>query len=880
MKKRYEPKEMEKKWLDWWEKKDYFSPRQDIKKETFSMVMPPPNITGILHMGHSFNITIQDILTRFRRMQGYETLWIPGADHAGIATQNVVEKSLAKEGVTRQQLGREKFLERVWQWKEKYGERIFFQLRSLGVSCSWKDKSFTMDKEHSAAVKKVFVELYQQGYIYRGDYIVNWCPRCGTALSDIEVEHEEIRGKLYYIRYPLKNNKEHLVVATTRPETMLGDTAIAVNPKDERFKKLKGKKLILPLLERELPIIFDECVDPKFGTGALKITPAHDANDFLIGKKHNLAFINILDKTATINEKGGIYQGLDRYKCRERVLADLKKKDYLEKIEDYNYRIGHCYRCEEIVEPYLSSQWFVRTKDLAKEAMRAVKEKEVEFIPSRWKKNYLQWMENIHDWCISRQLWWGHQLPVWYCEDCGKPTVAENTPTACSSCDKTELRQEEDVLDTWFSSSLWPFTTLGWPEKTERLEKFYPTSVLCTAWDILFFWVARMIMMGLKFTGKVPFHKVYLHPLISDEKGQKMSKSKGNAIDPLKIMENYGTDAFRFALISPQSDSPYLPFSEDRVRGYRNFVNKIWNASRFVLMNLEDFTPREEKPNPELMRLSDKWILNLYFSLIKEVTLNLENSEFSQAAHRLYQFFWGEFCDWYIELVKFRLLDKGDLSSRYTAQWILWYILKGTLKLLHPFIPFITEEIYQRLPGTDESIMVSPWPLPSKEISPNGNKEMHLLREIMQEARTIRSEIGVPPQARIELWLKSSSKNNLNILKENEKEITNLAKAKELVVDNNITKPTYSASSLIEDVEIFIPLAGLIDMDKEKKRLKANWLKLKKEIAIRERKLSNPHFLEKAPPEIVQKEKEKREVSLGKSERLKKRLKEIGSDLA
>jgi len=750
MKKRYEPKQMEKKWLDWWEKEDYFSPRQDMKKETFSMVMPPPNITGILHMGHAFDITIQDILTRFRRMQGYETLWIPGTDHAGIATQNVVEKSLAKEGVTRQHLGRKKFLERVWQWKEKYGERIFFQLRSLGVSCSWKDKSFTMDKEHSAAVKKVFVELYQQGYIYRGDYIVNWCPRCGTALSDIEVEYEEIRGKLYYIRYPFKNNKEYLVVATTRPETMLGDTAIAVNPKDERFKKLKGKKVILPLLERELPIIFDEYVDPEFGTGALKITPAHDANDFLIGKKHNLAFINILDKTATINEKGGIYQGLDRYKCREKVLADLKKKDYLEKIKDYNYRIGHCYRCEEIVEPYLSSQWFVRTKDLAKEAMRAVKENEIEFIPSRWKKNYLQWMENIHDWCISRQLWWGHKLPVWYCEDCGKPTVAEDRPPACSSCDKTELRQEEDVLDTWFSSSLWPFTTLGWPEKTEKLEKFYPTSVLCTAWDILFFWVARMIMMGLRFTGKVPFYKVYIHPLIGDEKGRKMSKSKGNAIDPLIIMENYGTDAFRFALVSPQSDSPYLPFSEDRVRGYRNFVNKIWNASRFVLMNLKDFTP-------------------------------------------------------HIELVKFRLLDKEDLSSRYTAQWILWYILKGTLKLLHPFIPFITEEIYQRLSGTEESIMVSPWPLPSKKMSPDGNKEMHLLREIIQEARTIRSEIGIPPQIKIELWLKPSNKNNLNILKENEKEITNLAKAKKLVINKNITKPAYSASSLIEDIEIFIP---------------------------------------------------------------------------
>lgn len=879
MKKRYEPKEIEKKWLDWWEKEDYFSPRQGIKKETFSMVMPPPNITGILSVGHAFEDTLHDILTRFKRMQGYETLWIPGTDHAGIATQNVVEKSLAKEGVTRQQLGREKFLRRVWQWKEKYGEKIFFQLRSLGVSCSWKDKSFTMDKEYSAAVRKVFVELYQQGYIYQGDYIVNWCPRCGTALSDIEVEYEETRGKLYYIRYPFKNEKDYLVVATTRPETMLGDTAVAVNPEDERFKKLKRKKLILPLLGRELPIIFDEYVDPEFGTGALKVTPAHDANDFLIGKKHNLPFINILNKDGTINEKGGIYQGLDRRKCREKVLADLKKKACLEKIEDYNYRIGHCYRCEEIVEPYLSSQWFVRTKDLAKEAIRVVKENEIEFIPSHWKKNYLQWMENIHDWCISRQIWWGHQLPVWHCESCGKPTVAEDTPPACSSCGKTKLKQVEDVLDTWFSSSLWPFTTLGWPEKTEKLEKFYPTSVLCPAWDILFFWVARMIMMGLKFTGKVPFHKVHLHPLICDEKGQKMSKSKGNVIDPLKMMENYGTDAFRFALVSPQSDSPYLPFSEDRVRGYRNFANKIWNASRFVLMNLEDFIPQEQLPTPESMRLSDKWILSLYSSLIKEITLNLECFEFSQTAHRLYHFFWGEYCDWYIELVKFRLLDKGNLSSRYMAQWILWHILKGTLKLLHPLMPFITEEIYQRLAGADESIMVSPWPHPSKEISPDGNKGMHFLREIIQEVRTIRSELGILPQTKIELWFKTTQENNFSILKENEKEITNLAKAKKLVVDKNITKPAHSTSSLIEDVEIFIPLTGLIDMDKEKKRLKVNREKLRKEIVMLEKKLSNPFFLEKAPPQIVKKGKERRENLTQKSERLKKRLKEIGSDL-
>jgi len=875
MKKRYEPKDIEKKWLDWWEERDYFSPQARQGKGTFSMVMPPPNITGTLHMGHAFDITLQDILTRFKRMQGYETLWIPGTDHAGIATQNVVEKSLVKEGLTRQKLGREKFLARVWQWREKYGERIFFQLRSLGVSCSWKDKSFTMDEEHSSAVREVFVQLYREGYIYRGDYIIHWCPRCETALSDIEVEYEEIKGKLYYIRYPFKEKKDCLVIATTRPETMLGDTAVAVNPKDERFKKLKGKRLILPLVERELPLIFDEYVDPEFGTGALKVTPAHDANDFLIGKKHNLSFINVLNKDGTINENGGIYQGLDRNECREKVLADLENKGYLEKIKDYNYRIGHCYRCQEIVEPYLSSQWFVRMKDLAKEAIRVVKENKIEFIPSHWKKNYFQWLENIHDWCISRQIWWGHQLPVWYCESCGEPTVAEDVPLACSACGKTELKQDDDVLDTWFSSSLWPFTTLGWPENTEKLKKFYPTSALCTGWDILFFWVARMVMMGFKFTGKVPFYKVYIHPLIGDEKRQKMSKSRGNVIDPLKMIEHYGTDAFRFSLVSPQSDSPYLPFSENRVRGYRNFINKIWNASRFVLMNLEDFTPQKKLPNPESMRLSDKWILNLYFSLIKEVTLGLEDFKFSQAAHQLYQFFWGEFCDWYIELVKFRLFGKENLSSRYTAQWILWYILKGTLKLLHPFIPFITEEIYQRLPGADESIMVSDWPCPGEKISPEVKKEMHLLRETIQEIRTIRSELGITPQTKIDLWLKSSRENNLTTLKENEEEITTLVKARKVLIGKERTQPASSASSLVEGIELFIPLQGLIDLHKERKRLKANWEKLKKEIAISEKKLSSAHFLQKAPPEIVQKEKGKKEAFVQKLDRLKKRLKEM-----
>ena len=905
MKKQYQPQDIEKKWTDWWEERGYFSPQPARRKATFSIVMPPPNITGSLHMGHAFDITLQDILTRFKRMQGYETLWLPGTDHAGIATQNVVEKGLAKEGLSRQKLGREKFLERVWQWKEKYGERIFSQLRSLGASCSWKDKSFTMDEEHSAAVRQVFIQLYKEGYIYRGDYIINWCPRCETALSDIEVEYEEIKGKLYYIRYPFKEKegKDYLVVATTRPETMLGDTGVAVNPGDERFKKLGKKHLILPLVGRVLPLILDEYVDPEFGTGALKVTPAHDPNDFLMGKKHNLTFINVLNKDGTINENGGVYQGLDRYECRRKLLADLKQQNYLEKVEDYTYRIGSCYRCQTPVEPYLSRQWFVRMKDLAKEAIRLVKKKQIEFVPSHWKKNYLRWLENIHDWCISRQIWWGHQLPVWYCEDCGEPTVAEETPGSCSACGKIELRQDEDVLDTWFSSSLWPFTTLGWPKGGEKLEKFYPTSVLCTGWDILFFWVARMIMMGFKFTGKVPFYKVYIHPLIGDEKRQKMSKSKGNVIDPLKIMEKYGTDAFRFSLVSPQSDSPYLPFSKDRVRGYRNFANKIWNASRFVLMNLEGFSPREKLEDLKSVRLSDKWILSRYSSLVKEVTSHLEHFKFSEAAHSLYQFIWGEFCDWYIELVKPRLSGKEGPSSRCTAQWILYYILKGTLKLLHPFMPFITEEIYQRLPEAGESIMLSTWPeiengdsallekiekigtgyffpLPCGEregVRGKAEEEMNLLIKLIQEVRTVRSEMMILPSKKIDLWLRTSNEKNLDILKENKPEITNLVKAKKLAIDKGITKPALSTSSLVEDVEIFISLKGLIDLDKEKKRLRASLEKLDKDLSISEKKLSNANFFKRAPSKIVEKEKERKEAFIQKRERLRKRLEEASS---
>jgi len=880
MKKRYEPQEIEKKWGDWWEKNNYFSPHPGKKKTTFSMVMPPPNITGALHMGHAFNNTLQDIVARFKRMQGYEVLWVPGIDHAGIATQNVVEKSLAEEGLSRQTLGREKFLQRVWQWKEKYGERIFSQLRKLGVSCSWEDKSFTMDKSHCQAVEEVFVRLYKEGYIYRGDYIINWCPRCETALSDIEVEYEEKQGKLYYIRYPFKNKldakKTHLVVATTRPETMLGDTAVAANPKDERYKNLKGTRLRLPLLGRELPFVYDEYVDPEFGTGILKVTPAHDPNDFLIGKRHNLAVINVLNKDGTINKNGDSYQGLDRFECRRKILEDLKRRGCLEKIEDYPYRVGHCYRCRTEVEPYLSPQWFVKMEKLAREAVKAVKEKKIEFIPPFWKKGYFQWLENIHDWCVSRQIWWGHRLPVWRCQSCGRMIVATRKPIQCDGCGSRDLEQDPDVLDTWFSSSLWPFSTLGWPEKKEKLKRFYPTCLLCTAWDILFFWVSRMVMMGLKFTHQIPFRQVYIHPLIGDEKGEKMSKSKGNVVDPLRMMEKYGTDAFRFSLVAPKTDSPYLRFSENRLRGYRNFANKIWNASRFTLMNLTDFRPGGTVDDLKMLELCDRWILGRFFSLVNCVTQHLDHYRFSEAANSLYQFLWGEFCDWYIELVKPRLLGKEGESSRYTAQWILHYVLEGTLKLLHPFMPFITEEIYQRLSYPhEESIMISNWPVAEKKAESEVEEKMNLLMQVIQEARNVRSEMGIAPQKRIDLHLKSPHKEKLNLLRENRSYIANLVRTEKLIIGEKIAKPTGSISSLVDDIDIFIPLKSQRGFDKERKRLKENLETIEKELKNLEKKLLSEDFIRKAPSEIVRKEKEKSNSLRSRAECLKRMLKEI-----
>lgn len=879
MEKRYNPKLAEEKWGSGWEDKGYFSPHPGKKRKTFSMVMPPPNITGLLHMGHALNITLQDILARFKRMQGYEVLWIPGIDHAGIATQNVVEKNLQKKGLNRKNLGRQEFINRIWQWKEQYGERIFHQMRKFGVSCSWKDKAFTMDKTHSTAVREVFVTLYEQGYIYKGDYIINWCPSCQTALSDIEVEHEDFAGKIYYIRYPFadckEKDKKYITIATTRPESLLGDTAVAVNPEDKRYEELKRKTLILPLVGRVLPLIFDEYVDPDFGTGALKITPAHDLEDFSIGKRHNLPLINIFNKDATVNERGGVYQGLDRYTCREAVLQDLKEGDYLEKVEDYVYRLGRCYRCGAVVEPFLSTQWFVKTKNLARDAIKAVEEEKIKFYPEYWRKNYFGWLEKIHDWCISRQIWWGHRLPVWYCQDCGQVIVSREDPTSCQRCSSSNLKQEEDVLDTWFSSSLWPFSTLGWPGKEEKFKKFYPTSCLCSGWDILFFWVARMIMMGVKFTHTVPFHKVHIHPLIGDEKGEKMSKSKGNVVNPLDMTEKYGTDAFRFSLVALKTETPYLRFSPARVKGYRNFANKIWNVSRFVLMNLDDFFSFRDTILPEKLQLCDRWILSRYRKTAGEVTSHLKNFQFPQAAQTIYQFIWQEFCDWYVELAKSRLREKSE--ERKVAQGILYQVLKGSLKILHPFMPFITEDLFQRLPETKGSIMISDWPEEERAKDKEAEEKMSFLMEVITEIRTIRAEMKIPPQKKIEVLLRSRNSEHLRILKENSSYIVDLVHPENLSIASNLEKPKICASGIIRDTDIFIPLEKVVKIDKEKERMYKNLKEIEGELERAQKKIASPQFLQKAPPEVVAKEKKKRMQLAAKLDKLKKRLKDLGS---
>lgn len=755
MEKVYDPSRVEGKWYPYWEDKGYFHADVDDTKEPFSIVMPPPNVTGALHLGHAIDSTIQDVLTRFKRMQGYNTLWLPGTDHAGIATQAKVEEQLAKEGTNRHELGRDKFLERVWDWKSEYGGRITGQLRRLGASCDWSRERFTMDEGCSDAVRKVFVDLYNKGLIYRGNYIVNWCPHCHTTISDIEVEHVDREGHLWHLRYPVKDSEEFLVVATTRPETMLGDTAVSVHPEDERYQHLIGKTVVLPLVNREIPIIGDDYVDREFGTGAVKITPAHDPNDFEMGLRHNLPSISVMDREANMNEEAGKYQGMERYAARKAIVKDLEDLGVLVKVDHHEHAVGECYRCSTVVEPMVSKQWFVKMAPLAKPAMEVVKEGLMEFVPDRFTKIYLGWLENIRDWCISRQLWWGHRIPVWYCEDCGGEICVQEDPEICPKCGSKHIAQDPDVLDTWFSSGLWPFSTMGWPEDTPELKQFYPTSVLVTGRDIIFFWVARMVFMGLEFMKDVPFKKVMIHGLVLDAQGRKMSKSLGNGVDPLEIIDQYGADTLRFMLITGNTPGNDLRFHPERLEATRNFANKIWNASRFVLLNLQDYT---EGPRGDL-KLEDRWILSRYEKTVKEVTIALDRFDLGEAARLLYEFIWNEFCDWYIELAKGRLYDKEHPEARHTVQSILLEVLEGTMKLLHPYMPFITEEIWHNLPVTGESIMIQSWPQVEGYQDSSAEEHMNQIMEVIKAIRNIRAEMNVQPGKKLRLYSLLQSKN-------------------------------------------------------------------------------------------------------------------------
>lgn len=866
--KTYEPQAVEKKWYKYWEENNYFYADANSSKKPFSIVIPPPNVTGSLHMGHALNNTLQDILIRFKRMQGYNTLWLPGTDHAGIATQNVVEKQLQQQGLTRQDLGREKFIERVWEWKKEYGGLIIEQLKRLGASCDWSRTRFTMDEGLSKAVREVFVSLYEQGLIYRDYYIVNWCPRCQTALADIEVEYRTINGHLDYIKYEGVTQDQSIIVATTRPETMLGDTAVAVNPEDKRYKHLIGKEVILPILGRKIKVVGDSFVEKEFGTGAVKVTPAHDPNDFEIGKRHSLQQINILNPDATMNENAGHYQGLDRYECRKKLIEDLKALGLLMKREEYSYAVGHCYRCNTIVEPYLSQQWFVQMKDLAKSAIEAVKSDKVEFIPKSWEKTYFEWMENIKDWCISRQIWWGHQIPVWYCQKCKATLVERQNPTQCLKCGSDELIQDPDVLDTWFSSALWPFSTLGFPDKTKDLVTFYPTSVLSTGFDIIFFWVARMIMMGLKFMGDVPFKQVYIHALIRDAEGQKMSKSHGNVIDPLNVIDRYGTDALRFTLAIMAVQGRDILLSEERIEGYRHFCNKLWNASRFILTNLEDYTPnpKSQISNSKCLSLADRWILTRLNQVIEKVTEGLNSYHFNESAQILYDFVWHEYCDWYLELVKPQLSGQ----RREITQDLLVVTSDAILRLLHPFMPFLTEEIWQKLSvdRTTNSIMIANWPtLTQDDIDLEAIKDMEFIQEVVTSIRTIRSEMRIPPNQKINiLIIKSNPFENVDY-------ITLLTNTSEVVFNPVSTKPDTSVVIIVKGIEMYLPLSGIIDLGKEEERLSKELSKVEKELNLIRVKLANEDFMTKAPTEVVEKEKQRLDELISKQDKLVMSLK-------
>jgi valyl-tRNA synthetase len=866
--KTYSPADFEDRLYAMWSEKGYFTPKYDEKKPSFSIVIPPPNVTGQLHMGHALDETLQDILVRTKRMQGYNTLWVPGTDHAGIATQIKVEENLRKEaGLTRHDVGREKFLDMVWDWKAKYGSRIISQLKKMGVSCDWSRERFTMDENLSAAVKRVFVSLYDKGLIYRGLRISSWCPHCNTALSDAEVEHKDEAGSFWHIRYPIKGEEGgYVTVATTRPETMLGDTAVAVSPEDDRYRHLVGKTLLLPLTDREIPVIADEAVLADFGTGCVKITPAHDPNDFETGQRHGLENIFVIDGTGKISAEGK-YFGMDRYDARRAIVADLEEAGLLVKVEPCTHAVAHCYRCGSVIEPLASRQWFVKMKTLAEPAIRAVKEGDIRYVPDRFSKIYLNWMENIRDWCVSRQLWWGHRIPAYYCDECGEIAVSETDVTVCPKCGSKHVRQEEDVLDTWFSSALWPFSTLGWPNESEDLKRYYPTSTLVTGYDIITFWVSKMIFMGLEFMGEKPFSDVFIHGLVRDAQGRKMSKSLGNGIDPLEIIEQYGADALRFALATGNAPGNDMRFSTEKVEAARNFANKLWNASRFVLMNL---TGDEELSLPDSAELmpEDKWILSKLNTLVKGVTANLEKYEVGVALSELYDFTWDVFCDWYIELAKPRLFDRESASAA-SARRVILYVLTSTLKLLHPYMPFITEEIFLSLPHAGESIMVSAYPTFDPKLSfPEDEENMERVIALIRGIRNRRAEMNVPPSRRAKLFLVTSYP---EIFRAASAYLEKLASASEIsIVDGYDSEG--AVSIVTEGATAFIPLADMVDLDKERRRLSAELEKANGEIARLSAKLSNEGFVAKAPASVVEGERSKLEKAKATKEALESAL--------
>ncbi|MFZ5994839.1 MAG: valine--tRNA ligase [Thermodesulfobacteriota bacterium] len=874
--KAYEPHEVEKRWYSFWEQEGLFVAKVTDEKRPYSIVIPPPNITGSLHMGHALNNILQDILIRYKRMAGCNTLWVPGTDHAGIATQNVVERQLAADGLDRHTVGRERFIERVWRWKEESGGQIINQLKRLGCACDWSRQRFTMDEGLSRAVREVFVRLYREGLIYRGDYIINWCPRCHTALADLEVEHDNHKGSLYHIRYPYADGSGYVVVATTRPETMLGDTAVAVSPEDERYKNVIGRNLILPLLKRAIPVISDSYVDPSFGTGALKVTPAHDPNDFEIGLRHKLPAVKVMDETGHMNDEAGSYRGLDRYECRKKVVADLEAEGLLEKVEPLEHAVGHCYRCKTVVEPTLSKQWFVSVKPLAEKAIAAVETGQTRIIPKMWENTYFDWMHNIRDWCISRQIWWGHRIPAWFCDDCGETIVDTAAPLSCPKCAGKNIRQEEDVLDTWFSSALWPFSTLGWPEETRELKLFYPTSVLITGFDILFFWVARMLMMGLHFMGEVPFKDVYIHALVRDAEGQKMSKSKGNVIDPLTVMDKYGTDAFRFTLAAFAAQGRDIRLSEQRIEGYRHFINKVWNAARFVLMNADGYRAVEITRPAAGLSLENRWILSRMKRVIDTVREGLDDYRFNDAAQALYQFFWREYCDWYLEMIKPTLYLTEDREARNATQQVMLSVLSASLRLLHPSIPFVTEELWHYLPGSAGSIMEASFP-ESKDYPEDLESEgqMDLLMDVITGIRNLRSEMNVHPAQKVNIIVLSGSGPARELIFRHGIFLKNLAKVEGLEIRADGERPKGAVSCITDQVETYLLLEGVIDISAETAKLQKEAGKLQTELKRIQNKLANRDFLERAPAGIIDKEKGKVQEFVARLEKIDANLKRL-----